>query len=108
MCATASTERRRHKRHPLSTGLRLLHGPSEREFPSRGIDMSVGGMLMYVPATAPVNPGQRVGLRFEKVDRRELSAFSERTVPANIVRVDRRTLLTAGQLTVGVQFDNEA
>jgi len=59
---------------------------------------------MYVPAAAPVRPGQTVRLTLGQVDLPELAGLSAARVEAQIVRVDRNALLAEGHLAVAVRF----
>lgn len=104
MCAKASAERRQDQRYPLSTNVNFLHGPSNREFPGRCVDISKGGMLMYVPVATPVKVGQPLRLSVGSVNRPEFAGLSEKPVPGAIVRVDRHCLLEEGYVAVGVRF----
>ena len=104
MNATPSVERRQHPRHPLATGVQFYHGPSQREFPGRCVDISASGMLMYVPAGAPMQPGHPIRLTLGGVNRPEFANMASRPVDATIVRVNRHNLLTNGYLAIGVKF----
>ena len=104
MCAMPSTDRRQHPRYPLPTGLQFVHGPSRREFPARCVDISAGGMLMYVPPAVPALPGQVVRLTVGGLNRPEFANLGENPIDATIVRVDRKSLLSMGHLAVGLKF----
>ena len=104
MAEQAFADRRQNPRHPLSTGIQFYHGPSQRDFPARCANISSGGMLMYVPANVPVQPGQPIRLTAGSVNRPEFSGLSERPLEATIVRVDRAGLLNGAQVGVGVRF----
>ena len=106
MSNTPSADRRQHQRYPLATSVQFYHGPSQREFPGRCIDISHGGMLMYVPATVPVHPGQTVRLNVGNVHLPEITELTDEPIHATIVRVDRQALLTKGHIAVGMRFDN--
>jgi hypothetical protein len=69
------------------------------------VDASLGGALMYVPMSTPLQPGQRLALSVGKTERPELAEISQRPLWATIVRVDRSKLLSLGQLAVGVRFE---
>ncbi len=97
-------EKRTHPRYPLATSVQFYHGPSQRDFPGRCADISHGGMLMYVPSTVPVQPGQPIRLSVGSVSRPEFAMFSEKPVDATIVRVDRGTFISEGNIAVGVRF----
>ncbi len=97
-------ERRINTRYQLATGVRFLHGLSQRDFPARCVDISKSGLLMYVPASAPVKPGHAVRLTLGGVDLDELAGLSDATVDGTIVRVNRQTLLANGYVAVGVRF----
>ena len=104
MVAEASTERRQHPRYPLATTVQFYHGPSQREFPGKCANVSAGGMLMYVPATTPLQPGHSIRLSLASVNRPEFANLGDSPVEATIVRVDRQALLQAGHLAVGLRF----
>jgi len=97
-------ERREHQRHPLATGLPFFHGPTQRSFPGRCVDISSGGMLVFMPANVPAQPGQPIRLSVGGISRPEFAGLSEHPVDATIVRVDRGKLLSGGHLAVGVRF----
>jgi len=104
MGAVPAAERRMHRRYPLSTGVDFYHGQSRRRFPGRCIDISAGGMLMYVPAATPLQPGHGLELDLGSIGRSEFTHLSERAVQATVVRVDRQAVLATGHLAVGVRF----
>jgi len=97
-------ERRRHPRYPLATGMEFHHGPSRREVPARSVDISAGGIRMYVPPSAPVRPGQPVRMNMGAICRPEMIGMSRKSVNGTIVRVDRNGLTTTGCLSIGVRF----
>ena len=97
-------ERRVSPRYGATAGVRFFHEPSSRDFPARCVNLSTGGLLMYVPAAAPVRPGQTVRLTLGQVDLPELAGLSAARVEAQIVRVDRNALLAEGHLAVAVRF----
>jgi len=100
----AHAERRRHPRQALAAGVQFFHAASQREFPGRCVDVSQGGVLMYVPPTAPVQAGQTIRLNLTGGPRPEWPLPDHGGVEATIVRVDRQTLLSQGHLAVGVRF----
>ena len=104
MSEMPSTERRAHPRYPLATSVQFFHGPSQRDFPARCVNISQGGLLMYVPARTPVQPGQPLRLCVSAVGRPEFAPFDGKPVDATIVRVDRRKFIEEGHLAVGVRF----
>ena len=104
MTPQPTAERRRHVRRPLSSKVRLFHVPTGRYYPARSVDASEGGMLMYVPVTAPVAPGQAVQVHLEQVQRADLDYLPCEAVDATIVRVDRPRMLGTGHLPIGVEF----
>ncbi len=99
-----STDRRLHPRKPLVAGVRFAHEPSRRDFPGRAVDVSEGGMLMYVPATVPIKVGQSLRLEIGKSPDAQSEPLSEQPVYATVVRVDRHKLIKLGHLAVGVKF----
>jgi len=97
-------ERRRHPRYPLATSMQFHHGPSRREVPARSVDISAGGMRMYVPPSAPVSPGQPVRMNMGAICRPEMIGIGRESVNGTIVRVDRNGLTTTGHLSIGIRF----
>jgi len=97
-------DRRRHVRYPMATTVQFYHGPSRREFPARTVDISSGGLLMYIPASVPVAPGQPIRLTIGCHNRPELAGLGDHPLDATIVRVDRHKMLSLGHLPVGVRF----
>ena len=104
MSATPSRDRREHPRHPLATSVQFFHGPSQRDFPARCANISFGGMLMYVPAATPVQPGEPVRLSMGGIGRPEFARLAKGPLDATIVRVDRRALIQEGHIAIGVRF----
>ena len=93
-----------HVRYPMATTVQFYHGPSRRYFRARTVDISEGGILMYVPASAPVAPGHPIQVTIGSHSRPELAGLSDRPMDATIVRVDRHKMLSQGYLPVGVRF----
>lgn len=89
---------------PTSAGVQFVHGPTHREYPARCIDFSEGGILMYVPATAPIQVDQPIQLTLPDPDDSPLGRFIRQPVEATVVRVDRKKLLSVGHVAVGVRF----
>lgn len=104
MSAAPTADRRKYARHPLATSVQVYHAPSRREYPGRCVDISAGGMMLYMPATTPVQPGHAVRLALGAVPRPEFAALGDGPVEATIVRVDRQKLLSLGHLAVGLRF----
>jgi hypothetical protein len=98
------TERRAHERFAQAAAAQLHHDPSGRDFPGRCIDVSQGGLRMYIPAATPVRPGQLVQLTLSGVTEPALAGLGDKPLRATIVRVDRRDMPSTGQLAVGVKF----
>ena len=97
-------ERRFSPRYQLAAGVRFFHGPSGRDLPGRCVDISRGGLLMYVPAASPVRPGQTIRLTLGAISLPDLAGLSGAPIEGTIVRVDRGSLLAEGHLAVGVRF----
>ena len=104
MGAAPSVDRRKHPRHPLATSVQFHHGMSQREFPGRCVDISKGGMLMYVPAATPLRAGDSVRVTLGSVGRPEFANLGDRPLDATVVRVDRKAMLNIGHVAVGVRF----
>ena len=103
MSQTRFAERRRHPRYPLCTSVEFFHGPSQRDFPGRCVNISAGGMRMAVPARTPVQPGHPIRIDLGTVPLTEFADHGP-AVGGTIVRVDRDSLLASGHLTVAVRF----
>ncbi len=104
MTPAPAAERRMHARHPLATSVRFYHGPSQRDFPARCVNISLGGVKMSVPASAPVQPGQPVRLSLAGLSRPEFAGLRDKPLDGTIVRVDRRALIQDGNLAIGIRF----
>ncbi len=104
MNTSSPKDRRTYPRHPLVTGVQFSHGPSQRQFPGRCIDISKGGMLMFAPVATPVQPGDYVKVTLGSVGRPEFASLGERPIEASVVRVDRKALLSKGHIVVGMRF----
>jgi len=103
MTEQTSTERRRHRRHPLPTSIQFYHGPSQRDYPGRCVNVSSGGMLMYVPPNVPIQVGHPIRLSTASMHRPEFAGLCGESVDATVTRVDRGKYLS-GQLGVAVRF----
>jgi len=104
MSPAPAVERRKHARHPLPTGVRFYHEPSHREYLGRCADISRGGLLMFVPPTSPIRPGDSIRLTLSGVPRPEFADLGGRAFDASVVRVERRQLTRTGQVAVGARF----
>lgn len=104
MTRTHQTERRQHQRFPLATSVQFNHTPSQRDFPGRCADISTGGMMMFVPATTPVQVGHVIRLDLNSLPRPDLPKLNDHPVDATVVRVDRQALLQSGNVAVAVRF----
>ena len=96
-------ERRKHDRYPLAAAVQFYHLPSKREYAARSVDVSAGGLLMYVPVGTPVAPGQAIEVTMPLQDRPELASLAV-PIDATIVRVDRHKMVSLGCIPVGVSF----
>jgi hypothetical protein len=59
---------------------------------------------MYVPVSAPFQAGHEITLELHSQLEDDLAALSKGPLHATVVRVDRRKLISLGQLAVGVKF----
>jgi hypothetical protein len=64
-------------------------------------------MLMYVPATVPVHPGQKVKVCVGVNSKPEMADLAQKQISGKIVRVDRNPLLAVGNIAVGVEFSSD-
>jgi len=99
-----SVDRRQHARRPLAASVQFHHAPSKRDFPGRCVDVSEGGMLLYVPANTPIQAGHPIRLRMPKPPPAAGDDPTYEPVDATVVRVDRHGLLSMGHIAVGVKF----
>ena len=106
MCA-AAPEHRRSRRYPLSANVQVRHEPSGRDFPARSVDISEGGLLMYVSPAAPVKAGQPIRVKIGAIARPQFASLGDREIKATVARVDRDKLLSIGQVAVGIAFDEK-
>ena len=104
MCATPMINRRRHVRHPQPASLEFEHLTSGECYVGRCVDLSEGGLLMYVPARVPIQVNQVVQLTPKGAGLPEFPGNGEAPIEATVVRVDRHSLLTMGHVAVGVRF----
>jgi c-di-GMP-binding flagellar brake protein YcgR len=102
--SSPATDRRQHARHPLATSVEFYHHASRKTIAGRCVDISAGGMMMYVPASTPVRPGQIIDVSMGMIPRPEFANLSDTTVSASVARVDRTSLLSLGHLAVGIRF----
>ena len=105
MCAAPMIDRRRYVRQPLPTTVEFHHESSEQNYVGRRVDLSEGGLLMYVPARVPIQVGDVVRLKARATEQPELAGSEESVTKATIVRVDRHSLLTMGHVAVGVKLE---
>jgi len=105
MNVKSQAERRVHRRYPVPTSVHVEHAASERTFPARAVDASCGGMLLYVPATTPVEVGQELRLTMSDVNQPQLVRMTGQYLSAKVRRVDRHALIRTGHLAIGVEFD---
>lgn len=85
-------------------GIQFYHGPSQREFPGRTVNVSRTGTLMQVPATTPLRVGQTIRLNVSVIPHPQFGDFHQDPIDATIVRVDRGSLIATGQVAVGIRF----
>ena len=105
MNVQSQADRRAHRRHPVPASVQVEHLASERQFPARAVDASLGGMLMYVPAATPVKVGQAIRVAISDVDQPDLALLAGLDLSATIKRVDRHALIKTGHLAIGIAFD---
>ena len=98
-----AVERRVDKRHPLATSIAFYHGPTQRDFPGRCVNISSGGLFMHVPPNVPVQVGHPVRMSAAGVRRPEFAGLGGEPLDATVIRVDRGEYLE-GQLGVAIRF----
>ena len=104
MSQASASDRRRSPRRGLAAGVTLSHQPTGRDWSARGVDISEGGMLLYISAKAPVAPGQRVELVIDERRQGQYVGLAGRAIQATIVHVEREQLPRLGYIPVGVSF----
>jgi hypothetical protein len=104
MDAAPKAERRQHSRQPLSVNVKFFHEPSQHAFSARTVDASPAGLLMYVPAVAPLQVGHILRVNLGELPQPQHASLSGREFSATVVRVDRRRLIPHGHIAVGVKF----
>ena len=104
MAESTFAERRLHQRHPLATSIQFFHGPAQRDFQGRCVDISFSGMKMYVPPNVPAHVGQPIRITLGSVHRPEFSVLNEEPQDATIVRVNRDQMVSDGHMGVAVRF----
>jgi c-di-GMP-binding flagellar brake protein YcgR len=107
MSSSPSAERRIAQRYSVPARVKFYHDPTQRDFPGRTVDISSSGMLMYVPATVPVHPGQKVKVCVGVNSKPEMADLAQKQISGKIVRVDRNPLLAVGNIAVGVEFSSD-
>ncbi len=105
-------ERRQHPRRPSHIRIRLVHESTGRSFPCLCSDISASGARLLVPAAAPVQSGHAVSLMNGDDSICRVAGLAS-SVPggdlaATVARVDRKSLLTKGAVTLGIRFDGAA
>jgi hypothetical protein len=88
----------------LARSVEFFHVPTRRNFPAMCRNISKGGMLMYIPASTPVQPGQAVRLHVTGLSLPAVADLAAQPIDATILRVDRQSLLADGQLSTAVRF----
>ena len=101
-------DRRKHQRQPLAIPVQFHHDPTGKDLPGRCVDISQGGMRMYVPANTPVKSGQEILICLGDISAQGLAQLSKQRLAARVVHVNRYTLISTGQLAVGVEFVGES
>ncbi len=101
---SSDTERRQYQRYPIVTGLHFYHGPSDCEIPARVVNISDGGVLVFVATTARVRAGHPIRMDMGWFPHPKLVCPGRHYVAGTIVRVDRSAQRSTGQMEVGIRF----
>ena len=99
-----TSERRQHPRFKLAAMVDFHHEPTDRDFPGKSVDISAGGLMMYLPATVPVQKGQGVSVTVGDHDNPEFAGLGDE-ISGKIARVNRDQLLSTGNIAIGVEFN---
>ena len=103
--AQQQSDRRKHPRQVLAAPISFHHQATGKDLPGRCVDISDGGLRMYVPANTPVKPGQSILISLVRSENKVLGPLGDQPLPGKVVHVNRYTLISTGQLAVGVAFD---
>ena len=101
----ALTEQRKDSRSSVSWPVSVWIPQANRFFNGRSCNISKTGVLITLPVTAPVRPGQVLELNFPRTEAlaKEKGQFA-RIKTGKVVRVDRKNLLEDAEVGVGVAF----
>ena len=101
----ALTEQRKDSRSSVSWPVSVWIPHANRFFNGRSCNISKTGVLITLPVTAPIRPGQVVELNFPRTETlaKEKGQFA-RIKSGKVVRVDRENLLEDAEVGVGIAF----
>ena len=101
----ALTEQRKDSRSSVSWPVSVWIPQANRFFNGRSCNISKTGVLITLPVTAPIRPGQVVELNFPRTETlaKEKGQFA-RIKSGKVVRVDRENLLEDAEVGVGIAF----
>jgi len=99
-------EQRKHSRTDLYWPVSVWLPEANRFINGRSANISKTGVLISVPMTSPVRPGQTVEINFPRtpVLAKEKGAFA-RIKTGKVVRVDRNNMLKDAKIAVAIHFN---
>ena len=100
-------EQRKDARTELTWPVSIWLPEANRFFYSKSVNISKGGVLLYVPMSTPVRPGHVVELNFPRTTSlaKKRGQFA-RIKSGKVVRVNRKSLFEGGDICVAVKFAN--
>jgi hypothetical protein len=100
------TENRQSNRTELSWPVSMWLPEANRFFNGKTVNVARGGVLLSMPMTAPVRPGNIVEINFPRTTSlaRKKGQFA-RIKAGKVLRVNRDTLTADATICVAVQFE---
>lgn len=100
------TENRQSNRTELSWPVSMWLPEANRFFNGKTVNVARGGVLLSMPMTAPIRPGNIVEINFPRTTSlaRKKGQFA-RIKAGKVLRVNRDTLTADATICVAVQFE---
>jgi hypothetical protein len=99
------TENRQSNRTELSWPISMWMPEANRFFNGKTINVAKGGVLLSMPMTTPIRPGNVVEINFPRtMSLAKKKGQFARIKAGTVLRVDRESLTTDATISVAVQF----
>lgn len=99
------TENRQSNRTELSWPISMWMPDANRFFNGKTINVAKGGVLLSMPMTTPIRPGNVVEINFPRtMSLAKKKGQFARIKAGKVLRVDRECLATDATISVAVQF----